>query len=202
MRLDNKKCWLVRIKTIYDAAGLSYKFNLAISDNVDDHVNEITMRLSDQFVQTRFGQLTAPEGKNRGTGNKLRTYRMFKRKFQYKQYLSWVTMNKHRTALTKFRVSCHKLAIETGRYHKPSSLPINERLCLECGSVEDEIHLLCHCKRNATLRVKLFTDVTHRYASFAWLLPNEKLVYLMSSEDPQVLQTTAEFIYNSFLMVI
>ena len=96
---------------------------------------------------------------------------MFKRKFQYEQYLSWVTMNKHRIALTKFKVSCHKLAIETGRYHKPSSFPINERLCLECESVEDEIHLLCHCKRNATLRVKLFTDVTHRYASFAWLLP-------------------------------
>ena len=46
-----------------------------------------------------------------GTGNKLRTYRMFKRKFQYEQYLSWVTINKHRVALTS-----HKLAIETGRY--------------------------------------------------------------------------------------
>ena len=110
-------------------------------------------------------------------------------------------MNKHRIALTKFRVSCHKLAIETGCYHKPSCLPINEKLCLECGSVEDEIHLLCHCKGNAILRVKLFTDVTHRYASFAWLLPTEKFVFLMSSEDPQVLQTTAEFIYKSFLMV-
>ena len=43
MRLYNKKCWLVRTKTIYDAAGLSYKFNLAISDNVDAHVNEIMM---------------------------------------------------------------------------------------------------------------------------------------------------------------
>ena len=60
-------------QTIYDAAGLSYKFNLAISDNVDDHVNKIIMRLSDQFVQTWFGQLTAPGGKNSGTGNKLRT---------------------------------------------------------------------------------------------------------------------------------
>ena len=57
MRLDNKKCWLVKTKTIYDAAGLSYKFNLAISDNIDDHVNEIMARLSDQFVQTWFGQL-------------------------------------------------------------------------------------------------------------------------------------------------
>ena len=78
---------------------------------------------------------------------------------------------------------------------------VNERLCLECGSVEDEIHLLCHCKINATRRDELFTDITHRYASFEWLLPNEKLVFLMSSEDPQVLQNTAEFIYKSFLMV-
>ena len=41
MRVDSKKWWLVKTKTIYDAAGFPYKFNLAISDNIDDHVNEI-----------------------------------------------------------------------------------------------------------------------------------------------------------------
>ena len=71
MKLDNKKCRLAKTKTIF----LSYKFNLEISNNVDDHVNEIMTRLSDQFVHMWFFQLNAPGGKNSGTGNKLRIYR-------------------------------------------------------------------------------------------------------------------------------
>ena len=46
-------------------------------------------------------------------------------------------------------------------YHKPSSLPINERLCLEYGSVENKIHLLCHCKQNATLNPQMLQNTVN-----------------------------------------
>ena len=47
----------------------------------------------------------------------------------------------HRIAYTQFRLSSHRLRIETGRW---SRLPRERRLC-QCGSVQDETHVILHC---------------------------------------------------------
>ena len=70
--------------------------------------------------------------------------------------LTGVTLAKHCIGLTKLRVSCHYLAIETDRYHKPSPQPVEQRLCSVCNVVEDEVHL-CAC--NVHLRRELFARV-------------------------------------------
>ena len=61
----------------------------------------------------------------------------------------------HRQAFTKFRVSAHSQAIETGRWNRGGRgrLPVEERLC-ECGEVQDEIHVIetCHCPRREDIR--------------------------------------------------
>ena len=48
-----------------------------------------------------------------------------------------------RTALLRFRISCHQLRIEIGRYLRPP-LPGQERVCLfgNDGSIEDEKHFM------------------------------------------------------------
>lgn len=53
----------------------------------------------------------------------------------------------------KFRLSAHKLAIESGRYHSTSR---NNRFCNACNTdvVEDEIHFLFHCEAYSQLRIK------------------------------------------------
>ena len=111
-------------------------------------------RLSGQFIQDGFVWINKPEGKK--GSNKLKTYKLFKKNFQLEYYLTAVATVKYRIGLTRIRVSCHRLAIETGRYQKPTSLPINQRLCILCNQVEDEIHLVCICKRNAHLRMEFF----------------------------------------------
>ena len=98
-------------------------------------------RLSEQFIQDWFVRINKPEGKK--GSNKLRTYKLFKENFQLEYYLTAIATVRYRIALTKIRVSCHRLDIETGRYQKPISLPINQRLCTLCNQVEDEIHLIC-----------------------------------------------------------
>ena len=58
--------------------------------------------------------------------NKMRTYRLFKTidNYKCKNYLHQVTNTRHRMiALTKLRLSNHKLAIETGRYSRPFKKP-------------------------------------------------------------------------------
>ena len=61
-------------------------------------------------------------------GNKLRTYRLFKHVFELEPYLSNVRSTALRVALTQLQIGSHSLAIEVGRYHWPSPLPVEERL--------------------------------------------------------------------------
>ena len=111
---------------MYNNAGLSCKFSSAGTKSTKQHINEVMMRLSDKFIQDWFVRINKPEWKK--GSNKLRTYKLFKENFQLEYYLTAVTTVKYRIALTSIRVSCHHLAIETGRYQKPTSLPINQRL--------------------------------------------------------------------------
>ena len=127
------------------------------------------MRLSDKFIQDWFVRINKPEGKK--GSNKLRMYKLFKENFQLEYYLTAVATVRYRIALTKIRVSCHRLAIETSRYQKPTSLPINQRLCTLCNQVEDEIHLICICGRNAHLRMEFFGFVI--YPLFQFMLPKD-----------------------------
>ena len=152
MLKNSKLCWLSKIQKVYNNTGLSCKFSSAGTESTKQHVNEVMMCLRDQFIQDWFVRINKPEGKKRS--NKLRTYKLFKEKFQLEYYLTAVETVKYRIALTRIRFSCYCLAIETGRYQKPSSLPINQRLCTLCNQVEDEIHIACIYKRNAHLRME------------------------------------------------
>ena len=63
-------------------------------------------------------------------------------------HLLEVTHPAHRTALSRFRTSCHDLRIERERY-LPQAIraPLQERTCLQCCSlaIEDETHMVFHC---------------------------------------------------------
>ena len=58
-------------------------------------------------------------------------------------YFSSVLNKNYLTALARFRTSCHRLAIETGRYHKPP-IPSEQRFCCICntGEIDKAFHLL------------------------------------------------------------
>ena len=56
------------------------------------------------------------------------------------QYLDVITIRKFRTAMTKLRVSSHRLEVETGRLSRPVSKPFDERKCHICNKLEDEFH--------------------------------------------------------------
>ena len=72
-------------------------------------------------------------------------------------YLSSVLNQKHLTALARFRTSCHRLAIETGRYHKPP-IPSEQRFCCICntGEIDKEFHLLVKSQSLQQFRESLY----------------------------------------------
>ena len=72
--------------------------------------------------------------------SRARTYSLF-HDFSYKVYLDYIMVEKFRNALSRLRMSSHRLTAEASRWHKPQSIPFDERKYVNCGVVEDEFHL-------------------------------------------------------------
>ena len=71
----------------------------------------------------------------------LRSYSLYKTKFNTEYYLDCINSPKYRIPVSKIRVSSHDLEIERGRYTRPRLDP-NQRLCFFCLEVEDRNILL------------------------------------------------------------
>ena len=76
--------------------------------------------------------------------SKLEFFNTFKNDYTPSSYLSLTSKLNERKELVKFRISNHKLRIETGKYDQ---IPRVNRLCPLCKSnqIEDESHFLIYC---------------------------------------------------------
>ena len=75
-------------------------------------------------------------------------------------YLHILSDVNQRKSLTKFRISNHKLKIETGIYSKPIT-PLENSICEKCFSdeIESEEHLLLKCSFYYASRRKLLETI-------------------------------------------
>ena len=100
---------------------------------------------------------------------KLRTYSKFKKDFIIENYVIQFPLHLRRN-FSKFRISAHNLAIETGRYFKATSLKPqsdDKRLCFHCKSIESEFHLMFECKLYIDERKLLIESLSNvSYLSF------------------------------------
>ena len=85
-------------------------------------------------------------------------------------YNSFMT-EKYRTVITRWRMSCHSLRIETGRYNRPR-IPRNERTCKACVVLEDERHALFECPAHTFIRLR-YNNILSDYTTVQLILhPN------------------------------
>ena len=84
-----------------------------------------------------------------------------------------------RSNVTKFRLSNHRLTIETGRHTTPKT-PKEERFCPFCpGKVEDEYHFLFECRILRHLRQECFEKVVENMPIFENLQKETRINTLM-----------------------
>ena len=60
--------------------------------------------------------------------------------FEHQLYLETLNVKKFRVAMTKLRVSSHRLDIEVGRWTRSNRAPVDERKCRYCDKLEDDFH--------------------------------------------------------------
>lgn len=185
--VKDKSIWTSNVRYLLNCLGYNHL-------NVDQlciksYIKRIEQRLSDQAMQNMNSSLS-----NNG---KLDFFRLMYSPLNRPAYLDTLKLKQDRSILSKFRLSSHKLAIETGRHTKPET-DRSERVCLSCntGEVEDEYHFFSSCTHYLGLR-KLFISKLKDFSIIngtKHYLSKHEIYCILNSNSYIILKITIKFI--------
>ena len=140
-------------------------------------------RVRDIFVQNWISELD--------NSSRALFYRSFAN-FKFQSYLEFISVKKFRVALSKLRVSSHRLECEAVRWAKPVRVAYDERKCRVCNILEDEFHFIFECPVYSDLR-KLYIDkyYINRPSMF-------KLIELFNTDRKKQIRNLSIFIFKAF----
>ena len=131
------------------------------------------------------------------SSGKLRILKKVKRHFECEKYLLKISNFKHRQAVTKLRISVHKLTVETGRYN---NTPYNDRICELCNlnEVGDERHFLMCCTNInfINFRTKFTENLFKINSSFRQFLAKDLFIYIIAMKDESILTLVAKYCFE------
>lgn len=112
--------------------------------------------------------------------------------FQFQPYLEKINVYKYIQTLSKLRVSSHRLAIESGRWVRPTRIPVDERKCVNCNILEDEFHFVIECNMYTDLRIKYIPK-------YYWERPSMyKFVELVNTTNIKLLRNLSVYVCQAF----
>jgi hypothetical protein len=176
----NNTNWASHIKSILNAIGMT---NLWINqDTMDIQLLPIKSRIVEIYFQSWYGKIN--------NSTRLQSYCLMKHNHNFEKYLDYIKENKYRTALTRFRLSSHNLAIETGRYNMVDRA---ERICLNCNMnvIENEFHFLLICPKYSDLRKKYIKKYYYQWPTI------QKLENLFAADSKLTQTKIAKYIYHA-----
>ena len=151
--------------------------------DVNKFLSALKLRLSDNFIQNWRARLA--ESSRASFYNPISI-------FKFQPYLDKVLTKKFRVALSRLRMSSHRLLIEAGRWTKPRRTPRDQRLCTICNKIEDEYHLLFECTLYNNERIFHLKPYYLRNTSMF------KAVELMQETNSKILKKLAMYIHKCF----
>lgn len=174
----NGQNWAFQIKSILQHHGFEYVWNNQFDIEIPYQL--IKQRVFDNYFQKWYCNIN--------NSSRLQSYCIFKHNFESEKYLTVLSENKYRVALSRFRTSSHNLSIETGRY---DSTPREQRICKSCNmnKIEDEYHFLLVCPNYRQLRMKYLKPYFCHWPSLY------KFEILMSSTSKKSICNLAKLIY-------
>ena len=90
----------------------------------------------------------------------------------------------YRVIITRWRLSCHRLRVETGKYTHPR-LPREQRVCSLCGILEDEQHVIFVCPIYNNIRL-----------DYEELLSTNNTITMLLNPNRELVITTAKLLYD------
>ena len=142
-------------------------------------------------------QLTRLDSTQASDGNKWSLYSEVKNEVRFQSYLDLIKSVKTRVAVTKIRISCDLLPIESGRYKK---IPRVERPCPLCNRSEigDEFHYLLKCTHSSLSHIRgIFLEslysINSNFTNMSW---KALVLCIMSMCDENIINLSASYIEN------
>ena len=175
--------WCENIKLYLDNIGL----RCILNGSKKNPENIVFQRNNDIFHQRSFAEIS-------DQSSKLRTYGLIKSEIREEPYLRIVKNIKDRISMTKFRLSNHKLMIETGRHR---NMDKTIRICPFCTSVEDEIHFLSKCETFRLIRTDLLSTVEETLNIRNLRHMEGKLLLKFLLEQENIAQLVAKYLTKS-----
>ena len=174
--------WTCAVKSCVSTIGLPDLFKKEVRHSKAPNI-QLFLKEKDIFQQTAISNIQ--------NMSKLRTYVLIKQNATFEQYLVSVQNISDRIALTKFRLSNHRLMIEIGR-HQGIKSP--ERVCPFCpDKVEDEFHFLLKCPTYNNLRQNLIDEINPIIIGF-YYPKDEQFLFWFLLNNPMISHLVARYI--------
>jgi hypothetical protein len=140
-----KVTWVSLLKKMLFDYGFSYVWMWQYVDNDVKFLSEFKQRLHDLYIQEWRIKIDET--------SQHRLYKHIKENFEFEPYLHMINKGV-RVSVTKIRLSSHLFLIERGRW-ATRRMNVEERLCTQCNTIEDEFHCLVECTRFVNERKRL-----------------------------------------------
>ena len=181
--IPNKVNWASLLRNMLSELGFYEVWAQQGVGNYDVFISYFKQRLTDTFIQNWRARL---EQSSRAS-----FYKSFA-VFELQPYLNNVNVYKFCNALSKLRMSSHRLEVESGRWVKPNPIPFNERHCLNCSVLEDEYHFVLICP--------LFLELIKKYISkYYWSRPSMfKFIELLNTLNTSRIRKLCCYVFHAF----
>ena len=179
----NKKSWVTSVRDLLQSLGFNDVWLFQGVGHISIFLSSVKQRINDVFVQNWYSELQ--------DSTRARSYILFA-EFKLQKYLKCINIEKFRIALSRLRMSSHRLENEKGRWHKPTAIPLNDRKCKHCNILEDEFHFILECPLYQELR-KIYVKM------YFWKRPNiPKFISLINSENEMEIRNLSIYIFKAF----
>ena len=182
-RFPNKVNWASLLCDLLRSLGFYEVWLHQGVGNQSAFVSLFKQRVTDNFIQNWHSRL-----ENSSRANFYKNIAIF----QFQPYLENINVMKFSHAFSKLRVSSHRLAIETGRWVRPIPIPVGERKCFTCQTLEDEYHFVLECP--------IYSQIRQQYiARYYWTRPSMlKFIELINNTSIKCCRKLCVYIHKAF----
>ena len=142
----NKNNWASLLRDLLSQMGFNHVWAAQGVGNMNAFLDIFKQRIKDIELQGWRGRSTA--------SGRARFYSSISN-FGPSVYLKVVNIAKYWEALTRLRVSSHRLFVEVGRWN---NTPLDDRKCNYCLKLEDEFHFIFECtlyEKNISISIQI-----------------------------------------------
>ena len=178
-------CWVFRIDKIKELLNIKPFHRAVKSKVVGTKIHKIVKGNFDRFFLDSINKVVKNNCTCPRDHNKLRFYKKFKGSFTCEPYIEMVNNRNQRQFLSLFRVSSHRLRVETGCWTFPKTV-YEDRICLYCNTeaVDTELHCIIDCALTENNRNRFFNILCGLNPSFLDLSNESKLAKILCPCDP------------------